>query len=141
MTFGQHDCDPSLPRAEIIKTTNSVWKMQKEGRLWAKGSEPRVVVSKTVIERLSGDALKFYLTLQLSHFDRHQFALAPIAMAAAKLIPGWSHHKYRAAREELIKEGYLTLVHKGGARPGDPSLFSFSSPMDGDGYDFRTQYN
>jgi hypothetical protein len=35
-TFGQHDCDPSMPDAEIIKTVNSVWKMKEEGRLWAR---------------------------------------------------------------------------------------------------------
>ncbi len=141
VTFGQYDCDPNLPRSEIIKTANSVWKMQKEGRLWAKGAEPRVVVSKTAIDTLSGDALKFYLILQFSHFGRRQFALVPKAMAAAKLIRGWSHHKYRAVREELLKERYLKFVHKGGARPADPSLFAFSSPMLGDGYDVCTQYN
>ena len=40
MTFGQHDCDPILPIAEIAKTVDSVWKMMAEGRLWAKGAEP-----------------------------------------------------------------------------------------------------
>jgi hypothetical protein len=88
MTFGQHDCDPALPIPETIKTVNSVWKMREEERLWAKGAEPRVVVWKTAIDTLSGDALKFYLTLQLSHFDRCQFALVPKAMAAANIIPG-----------------------------------------------------
>jgi DNA-binding XRE family transcriptional regulator len=128
MTFGLHDCDPSLPSAEIIKTCRSVWRMREEGRLWAKGAEPRVVVPKTVIDVLSGDALKFYLMLQLSHFNRRQFAAAPKAMAGAKLIPGWSHHKYRAAREEILAEGYLKITHKGGSRSGDPSLFAFSTP-------------
>jgi hypothetical protein len=129
MTFGQHDCDPALPIPETIKTVNSVWKMREEERLWAKGAEPRVVVWKTAIDTLSGDALKFYLTLQLSHFDRCQFALVPKAMAAANIIPGWSHHKYRAARTELLDQGYLRLVHNGGSHPGDPSLFAFSSPL------------
>jgi DNA-binding XRE family transcriptional regulator len=50
------------------------------------------------------------------------------AMVAAKLISGWSHHRYRAAREELLRAGYLKMVHKGGSHPGDPSLFAFSSP-------------
>jgi DNA-binding XRE family transcriptional regulator len=128
MTFGLHDCDPSLPIAEIVKTVCSVWRMWEEGRLWAKGAEPRVVVTKTLIDALSGDALKFHLILQLSHFDRTQFALAPKAMAKAQVIPGWSHHKYRAARDELLEERCLSMVHKGGSRPGDPSLFAFSSP-------------
>jgi Bifunctional DNA primase/polymerase, N-terminal len=128
MTFGLHDCDPSLPIAEIVKTVCSVWRMCEEGRLWAKGSEPRVIVLGTVIDALSGDALKFYLKLQLSHFDRSQFALAPKAMAEAQVIPGWSHHKYRAVRDELLDERCLRMVHKGGSRPGDPSLFAFYSP-------------
>jgi DNA-binding XRE family transcriptional regulator len=128
MTFGQHDCDPSMPDAEIIKTVDSVWKMKEEGRLWAKGTEPRVVALKTAIDALSGNALKFFLTLQLSHFDRPQFALAPKPMAEAQVIPGWSHHKYRAARDEILEKGFLKTVHKGGSRPGDPSLFAFSSP-------------
>ena len=49
-------------------------------------------------------------------------------MAEAQIISGWSHHKYRAARDELLDQGYLRMVHKGGSRPGDPSLFAFSSP-------------
>ena len=128
MTFGQHDCDPGLPSAEIVKTVNSVWKMREEGRLWAKGAEPRVVVPRTVIETLGADALQLLMRLQLSNFDRHRFALAPKAMAEAKTIPGWSHQRYRAARAELLQESYLKVVHKGGSRPGDPSLFAFSSP-------------
>ena len=128
MTFGQHDCDPALPSAEIIKTVISVWEMKEEGRLWAKGAEPRVVVSKTAIDTLGADALKLLMKLQLSNFDRSRFALAPGAMAEAKTIPGWSHHKYRAARAELLEKGYLRMVHKGGSRPGDPSLFAFSNP-------------
>jgi DNA-binding XRE family transcriptional regulator len=128
MTFGQHDCDPALPSAEIIKTVNSVWQMKEEGRLWAKGAEPRVVVPATAIDTLGADALKLLLKLQLSNFDRRQFALVPKAMAEAKTIPGWSHHKYRAAREELLHAVYLKMVHKGGSRPGDPSLFAFSNP-------------
>jgi DNA-binding XRE family transcriptional regulator len=128
MTFGQHDCEPCLPSAEIIKTVNSIWKMKEEGRLWAKGAEPRVVVSATAIDTLSADTLKLLMKLRLSNFDRPRFVLAPKAMAEANTIPGWSHHKYRAARKELLRESYLKMVHKGGSRPGDPSLFAFSSP-------------
>jgi hypothetical protein len=127
-TFGLHDCDPSLPNAEIVKTVCSVWRMHDEGRLWAKGSEPRVVIQKTVIDVLSGDALKFYLTLQLTHFDRPDFALSPKAMAKAEVILGWSHQRYRTARDELLEKRQMKMIHKGGSRPGDPSLFAFSSP-------------
>jgi hypothetical protein len=128
MTFGQYDCDPILPNAEIIKTANSVWKMKEEGRLWAKGVEPRVTVSRTVIDALSDNALKFYLKLRLLHFDRREFVLVPTAMAEAQVIWGWSHHKYRAARKEVLTEGFLKMVREGGSRPGDPSLFAFSAP-------------
>ncbi|MBV8736953.1 MAG: bifunctional DNA primase/polymerase [Alphaproteobacteria bacterium] len=127
-TFGQHDCDPPLLLAEIIKTVDSVWKMMKERRLWAKGAEPRVIVSGTVIDALSGDALKLLLKLQLSHFGHDHFALSAKAMAEVQVIPGWSHHKYRAARTEILNKGYLKMVHGGGSRPGDPSLFGFASP-------------
>jgi primase-like protein len=88
MTFGQHDCDPTLPSAEIIKTVHSVWKMKEEGRLWANGAEPRVVVPGTAIETLGADALKLLMKLQLSNFDRHPFAVMPKAMAEANTIPG-----------------------------------------------------
>jgi hypothetical protein len=76
MTFGQHDCDPALAGAEIIKTVNSVWQMKEEGRLWAKGAEPRVVVPATAIDTLGADALKLLLKLQLSNFDRPLRAFA-----------------------------------------------------------------
>ena len=33
------------------------------------------------------------------------------------------------------------MVHEGGSRPGDPSLFAFCPPARGDGYEIRTQYN
>jgi DNA-binding XRE family transcriptional regulator len=128
MTFGQHDCGPSLPLAEIVKTTNSVWRMREEGRLWAKGAKPQVVVLRSVIDDLNADALKIYLTLRFSHFDGRQFALSPKAMAKTQVISGWSHQRYRAARDELLQERYLKMVHKGGSRPGDPSLFALSSP-------------
>jgi hypothetical protein len=128
MTFGQHDCDPPLPSAEIIKTVNSIWKMREEERLWSKGAESRVVVPKTVVDTLSSDALKLYLKLQFSHFDRDQFALSPRAMAKAQVISGWSHQRYRAARDELLEKGHLKMFHEGGSRPRDPSLFGFASP-------------
>jgi DNA-binding XRE family transcriptional regulator len=127
VTLGQLDCDPPLALAEITKTVNSVWEMIGEGRLWTKGAEPRVVVSKTVIDGLGGDALKLYLALQLAHFDRRQFAMAPKAMAGAQVIPGWSHQRYRATRDELLEKLCLRMVHKGGSGPGDPSMFAFSS--------------
>jgi DNA-binding XRE family transcriptional regulator len=128
LTFGEHDCDPALPRAEINKTANSVWKMQEDGRLWAKGAEPRLLVLRTTIDTLAADTLQLLLKLQLSHFDRPRFALAPKAMAEKQVISGWSHQRYRAARVELLDKGYLKLTHKGGNRPGDPSLFAFSLP-------------
>ena len=128
MTFGQHNCNPPLPLAEIIKTVNSVWKMMEEGRLWVKGSEPRIVLPKMAVDALGGNALKFYATLQLSHFGHDHFALSAKAMAEAQVIPGWSHQRYRAARKELLEKGYLKMDHKGGSRPGDPSLFGFASP-------------
>jgi hypothetical protein len=98
---------------------------------------PRVVVPGTAIETLGADALKLLMKLQLSNFDRHQFVLVPNSMAEANTIPGWSHHKYRAARRELLQEGYLKMVHKGGSRPGAPSLFAFSTCSDW--YEIRTQ--
>lgn len=102
--------------------------MVEEGRLWAKGAEPRVVVPKTVIDTLSGDALRLYLKLQLAHFGHDHFAISAKAMAEAQVIPVWSHQRYRAARKELLQEGYLKMVYEGAAGPGDPSLFAFSTP-------------
>ena len=136
MTFGQHHCGPPLPLAEIIKTVNSVWKMVEEDCLWAKGAEPRVVVPKTVVDTLSGDALRLYLKLQLAHFGHDHFAISAKAMAEAQIIPVWSHQRYRAAREELLEKGYLKMDHKGGSRPGDPSLFGFVRPPVVMGTDF-----
>jgi hypothetical protein len=99
--------------------------MQEEERVWVKGAEPRLLVLGTTIDTLGADALKLLLKLRLSHFDRPQFAVSPKAMAATRVFQDWSHQRYRMAREELLHEGYLKLAHKGGSRPGDPSLFAF----------------
>lgn len=76
------------------------------------------------------DAVVFYGTLQCMHSARADpFAIVCNAMADDELIPGWTDRKrYMRARDFLLSHGFLDLMHKGGARPGDPSLYRLISP-------------
>jgi hypothetical protein len=113
--------------AETRDVAASAWKYEAEGKNWA-GREQRLIVPVSTIDALDAEPLKFLLTLRARHWGRPHFALSPEAMAKADVIPGWSKHRYRSARQQVLERGYLTEIYKGGSRLGDASLFAFAQP-------------
>jgi hypothetical protein len=76
------------------------------------------------------DAALLYLKLRRANGDRAgAFAVSPKAMAAAQVIPGWAHGRYRRARDVLTEIRLLSVVHEGGQGAGDPRLFIFETSM------------
>ena len=125
------DFAPPLSSREVAKTVGSSWLYEIEGRNWV-GKEQRTYILKSEWEALAahpngGDALLLLSKLRMAHWGHDQFAASPKAMAEAEVIPAWGIKRYRAALGALIETPLLQKVHRGGQRPGDPSLFSFTS--------------
>ena len=122
---------PPLAYAEVFKTARSAFQYEVEGRNWI-GREGYSTTTKTDIDRLNGidpkrggDALMLLNVLNIAHCARAEpFAVAPRAMAN-KTLP-WSHQRITAARDVLLRAGFLKKVKKGGAYRGDVSLYELS---------------
>jgi len=123
--------DQAFPDREIRKTAASAWKYEIEGRNWAARRTAVVQLPVTVIAELatSGNALVLLGHLLHFHAGRTEpFALADKAMAAHEVIPGWRDPKrYARARSVLVEKGFLVCEHKGGAFPGDASLYRLAN--------------
>lgn len=101
--------------------------MEEEGKNWA-GKGARVVVTAGHFQILATnvDALALWVLLRMNHGARAApFAVSPKAMAEANLIHGWGPKRYSAARTWLVNQGFLAVVHEGGAGPGDAWLYRF----------------
>jgi DNA-binding XRE family transcriptional regulator len=127
--------DSPLPAGEVENTVKSAWTYQINGRNWS-GQEARAVVTASEFGILiqNADAFTLRTLLEFNHAARQApFAVSPKAMHSANHIPGWSLPRYRAARDWLIGKNFLQMVHRGGARQGDPSLFLLPKPRAGMG--------
>jgi len=135
-TFSMN-CDPPMPDAEVMRTAKSVWGYLERGELWHRGDEQRIVLGERenylFVQNL--DAFALYHTLRMAHGARSEpFAVVCKAMGAARVIPtfGVDPRRYKAALKYLLSVGFLRLVHQGGRRKGDPSLYTFI-PKQGEG--------
>jgi hypothetical protein len=113
--------DPPLSEAEVVKTAQSAWRYEEEGRnLIGRG---RFAVSALdEIETFSSRPDAFYLLNELRARFRlpEPFALSPKPMARRY---GWSVKRLRKARDNLLARGKIIQVHKGGNGPHDPDLY------------------
>jgi hypothetical protein len=117
---------PPLGDDEVCKTAASAWQYHINGRNWA-GTAARVVTCATDLHLLLEfpDALALILLLKASHGDGQQpFAVSPKAMAKARCIADWGSNRYAVARNWLLEQGMLVMVHQGGSGTRDPSLFT-----------------
>lgn len=132
-SFNLDSCDPPESDAKVVNTAKSVWKLQLEGRNWC--GRPRLDVPTSAYDCLEAndDALRLYLHLRRHWRDGERFPVSAKAMAATGSIQGWgnSPRRYRAALAYNLGAGTLVQAYKGGAGPGDPSQFTFSSPRKG----------
>ncbi len=131
--FAEEGCEPPLPKNVARTTAASAWRYEQEGRNCS-GREPRVFVTTTEADVFgnNADALLLWIkiTLQQGATKSEPFALSAAGMRAKGFVPKWSTRRYRTARDWLIENGFLAVVHKGGAGIGDPSLFTFGKGRD-----------
>jgi hypothetical protein len=68
-----------------------------------------------------GDALRLLYRLERVHWDRDQFYL-PQSFAVEL---GWGVHRFRKARDQLVKARLIERVTRGGRFDGDAPLFAW----------------
>jgi hypothetical protein len=129
LSLNEAMCRPPQPHAEVIHAAKSAWKRHSEGRNWV-GRRPPVFIHAEEITQLveHPDAGMLLLLLRREHLGlRDEFAIAPRSMAEAEtgILRGWPDKRIRSARARLIDAGYLVEVHRGGAGPGDASVYAF----------------
>lgn len=117
---------PPLSECEVSKAVGSVWKMHLEGRVWNDG-ESRIQILHRHYRLLSGnsDALNLFMELTVKHGSHATFAVSPVGMSKANVIPGWGVKRYRHARNALVEAGAISIVHQGGRYESDASMFRF----------------
>jgi hypothetical protein len=134
---------PSLSYAEVTRAAMSAWKIHHEGNNWNGQEEGHVSlpISLWSLFDEKPDALSLFGHLLANHGVRHEpFAISPKAMAASDVLRGWERRRYERSRDWLLEARFLTCVHKGGSKPGDPSYFTFG-PTYSKGDNFCPQYN
>lgn len=116
---------PPLAAGEVQKVARSVWTLKEQGRLFVSGQEPRILMLPSELQTLSADAFYLWGWIKSWHGAKHgePFALSPKAMQKAQTIKGWGRLRYSMTISELVSSGFLGLVHKGGRRKGDASLY------------------
>ncbi len=135
------DFESPLPDDEVAKTVASVWRYQAEGRNWS-GQSGTTYIMKTEFAHLMAhkrgpDAVALLLRLRLAHWNRATFIVAPKAMAKAQVFPGWSHCRYRKARDALVELGFLQITQRGGRRKGYGCRCSFGDAAASEGQGSR----
>lgn len=114
-----------LADSEVVVVAAKVWQMELKGDNWV-GREAHVSMpfAMWTVFDACPDALVLFGHLSVAHAARGTvFAVATKAMAAAGVIGGWKWRRYRRALHWLIQRGFLVIVHQGGRKPGDPSLY------------------
>ena len=103
--------------AEIERAARSAWQYEITDRNWF-GRDGVAVVNHADVDRLPPDAGWLLIKLRRHHWGR-QFTLTN-GMAVSL---GWGLVKFRAARDVLVREGFLLCVSTGGRGPGDAPIF------------------
>lgn len=109
----------ALDSAEIVDRTRQVWRDAQAGKLGRSTDAHREL-------SLGENATKLLQVLRVMHpTGRDAFAIAPDGMARARVIGRWSPARYRSARDELLKAGFVRLVRAAEFRA--PPLYAFPS--------------
>lgn len=120
------DFDPPLSDAEVADVVDNASGYEATGNNWV-GREQRVFIGESEYRALAGnsDGLHLLTSLRFAHCARTEpFAVSAKAMARHRVIPGWSHGRYRSARNSLQNVGLLRMQHRGGRGAHDPDLYT-----------------
>jgi hypothetical protein len=126
-----------LPDDELQRAVGSAWRYREEGRLMIPGRGSAILMPSATIERLLSagetDALALLAMARRAHGGQpgKSFALAPQAMAEARLIGSWGRNRYRAAIRQACHLGELEQIKAGGRGKRDPALYRFAPPRKG----------
>jgi hypothetical protein len=134
MAANDNCCNPPLALGEVLKIAGSAWRYEQERRNFV-GRESRTYVTKSEFEKLMEhedglDALALLTKFRFTHSGlRETFAASPAAMWKAGVMTQagkpWGRDRYKRAIRVLLETKILKVVHAGGRRKGDVSLYSF----------------
>lgn len=123
-TFAENQFADAMPDTEIVKTAQSVWKYQAQNRNWVASHRPlRALDGLGGLARDHPDALALLTILREVHPPGAEFALA---LAMAKVL-GWSAPRWRAARDKLRRDRWITCTHEGGCGRKDPPRYCLAA--------------
>jgi hypothetical protein len=118
---------PPLGDDEVIKVSRKAWSYHENGSNWNGDGESRMALLRKhfrSIFSLSSDAVVLLHILIDAHGKSYApFPISPAAMLRDKVVPSWGIKKYKNARDILLEQGVINLVHKGGHYEGDASLY------------------
>jgi Bifunctional DNA primase/polymerase, N-terminal/Primase C terminal 1 (PriCT-1) len=129
--------DPPLPDAEVQRAVGSAWRYKMIGRLMVPGMDSAILLPAASIKRLLAggdtDALALITMARKAHGSTpgKPFALAPQAMARARLIGSWGRNRYRDAIRKACDLGELVQITRGGRGKHDPATYRFAQPRKG----------
>jgi Bifunctional DNA primase/polymerase, N-terminal/Primase C terminal 1 (PriCT-1) len=111
-----------LMDSEVATVAKSAWKYESNGLNFY--SRPRVVIDHDTVDALAlahPDAMVLLLVLERYHGGNASFVLAN----AMTIKMGWTLARWRAARDYLVKHGYIQLIRQGGRGPHDPPIYGW----------------
>jgi hypothetical protein len=121
-------CDPPLPVAEIVRSAQSAWSYQTQGRNFS--GRGGFGCSSELQQRIGDpDALWLYGVLMRAHASKlatgASFAISAKAMASSGAAAPLGAMRIRKARDRLIAADVLQQIYIGGRCKGDASQYRF----------------
>jgi hypothetical protein len=113
----------------VQRAAASAWRYKLDGRLMAPGMNSSILLPSASITRLLAagdtDTLALVAMIRKAHGGQpaKPFALAPQAMADARIIGTWGRNRYRDAIRRACELGELVQITTGGRGPRDPALY------------------
>jgi hypothetical protein len=110
------------PEAEVVNCALSAWRYEERGENYY-GGRGVVTCTPDIVDDLAianADAFALLMVARRHHWEDERFCLAN-PMAEKTL--GWTLPRLRRARQYLEQLGYISVLHRGGRGPGDPTVY------------------
>jgi hypothetical protein len=122
--FNEANMAPPLMEMEVINAAKSAWGYELRGENFIGGGGAFVTCPPAVVDDLclnNPDAFVLLMVARRHHWDRERFCLAN-AMGE-KL--GWTLPRLRSARNCLVRNNYVVVLHHGGRGAGDATVYGW----------------
>ncbi|MDX8438334.1 bifunctional DNA primase/polymerase [Mesorhizobium australafricanum] len=124
MQFNKQEFNPMLPIDEVLKTVESAWRYETQGKNFF-GQGPRLMLDFGMVDELAVKDQRAYALGSV--LLRHHAGSATFFLANAMADTfGWSVNTFKAARDVLVEFGLIECVHPGGKGPNDPPVYRFT---------------